>query len=670
MKRSLPSTDYWIFRLNLPALLLILRRSRGAPIGRLTYIHSTWVASLFIALFSRFKLLRFSSQKIQPRSGPAGPVFHLSEVRDDKGRVITLDAYHSVLKIRSLILNDLLNRFEILPFVSKKSSEDMLEAWLGMKIAAEITPIVYLSYYSRWEYLARGAEEKRKNILVLPHLSWIDLLAASLQKEQLTDEILVVNNWKPNLKILILVSSHLIRSLITILSCRIIRAGSNRNSEREKKFRILIPYSLGIETSKRNDIPFVHAVDFDPSSLLFVFNSLNALPDPAEFLWLKEKGISCFLGPDISKTSLDIPFWRPSRERKTEMALFCRAYLKFVLKRFKDRRKYSLWLLFHFWELGEKISFWKDFFNSNKVRAAVYSLPSAPQFLINLALSEVGGISIEMERSILFDYCTYIHNCPCHVKFVTGPYSLTQIPEPSYSQLTLQSGSIHVLENSASMSEIQTRKRRGQIGLAVFDELPNDWFFGDSIRQLYEAVAGLVREDNLFFLLIKTKKIHVLERLIDVKADLMKLQQEEKCVLLDWKTSVSAAALSSDLAVSVPSTAAFESVLSKKPTLVYNPMRAGIRLFYKNGGLNRRVFEDQKSLTAALKRFADGDSSIGDCSDLVSEIDAFDDGRGAKRIGGFVMRCLEKIDEGQSQEEVLKRVNAWYSKTWGEAENL
>ncbi len=664
MNKSKPLTDYWVFRLDLRVLLRIIKKNRRNPTGRLTYIHSSRPASMLSALLSHFKFIPFSLHKIQPRSGPAGPVFYLSEVRDDLGRVITIDAFHAVLKIRGVILRDLLKRLGSLPFVSKKSSADMLEAWLGMKIAAEITPLIYLYLYGRWKHYPEGEEQKRKNVLVIPRRSWNDSLTPSLLNEPYLDEIWAAKNWRSDLKILILVSSYLIRSIIPALSGCKKRPHAIFDFENPKKSRILVQYSMGIRTTQRNDIPYVHARGFDLSRLFFVIGSAQALPEAAEIRWMEENGMACFSVLDGTKTDTEIPIWRPGKSLKKEMALFSREYLKFSLGYLKNRRKYSLWLLHHFWEMGKKVSFWKDFFISNRVRTAVYSQPSGPQFLINLALSEVGGISIEMERSILFGYRTFMHICPCNVKFVTGPYTLGQIHEPSYSQLMLQSGSIHISKDTYQLNEAQTSQKKGQIVLAVFDELPSDWFFGSSIRQLYQAVSGLVRKDHRFFLIVKTKKPQVLERLKDVKEDLLRLKQEGRCALLDWKTSVAAAALSADMAVSVPSTAMFESVLVKRPTLVYNPMRTGIHLFYKNGGLNRRIFEDSKSLTEALKRFADGDLSIGDCRDMMSEIDAFDDGGGPDRIGSFVMKCLEGLDGGLSQEAVLKKLGTWYAETW------
>jgi len=560
----------------------------------------------------------------------------------------------------------MINRFKSFPFVQKKSSLNILKAWIGLKIAEDINPAVYLSHYCRWRFPSKDAPEERKNVLVLPRFHGVEYLIAHVQKERLTDDILLIKNWRRTIKMILFIFVHIFLAILTISVSWMMRTGKKQDKQASKKPCLLAQYSLGMNGDERNDIPFIHAVDFDLARLNFVIQNPIFLPDTSEVRWMLENNASFFFGPDVSLSHPEIPSWRSSWNRRREWIQFCKTFLKFSLQRLKYREKYSLWLLFHLWEVGKKTSYWKDYFISNEVKVAVHSFPSAKQFLFNLSLSEVGGISIQIEQTVLYDYCTYIHNFPCHIKFVTGPYSLTQIPEPLYSQHTIQCGAIQSFDKNLGLNGIDMKNNKKQIVIALFDEMPNDWFFGDSIRQLYEALIDLVQNDRRFYLLVKTKKNQVFKRLQDVKTTLKQLQQEGKCQLLEWKTSVSTAVHYSDLAVSVPSTAAFESVLAGKPTIVFNPMRTGMNLFYKNSGLNRRVFEDEQSMIFALKKFAEGDSTVGDCRELLPELDSFNDGQGAERIGTYIQKCLEAFDYGQSREDILRTTNQWYAELWGD----
>jgi hypothetical protein len=100
--------------------------------------------------------------------------------------------------------------------------------------------------------------------------------------------------------------------------------------------------------------------------------------------------------------------------------------------------------------------------------------------------------------------------------------------------------------------------------------------------------------------------------------------------------------------------------------MVFNPMRSTSGVFYRNNGLGRRIFHDTQTLLEALEKFADGtDDSIGDCSDLVSFIDPFNDKRGAERIGNYLEWCLEGFDAGLDRSQTISAANERYMKEWG-----
>jgi hypothetical protein len=329
-------------------------------------------------------------------------------------------------------------------------------------------------------------------------------------------------------------------------------------------------------------------------------------------------------------------------------------------------KKYSLFLLPKLWEMGMKVAMWQDFFLSNEVGIVVHSLPSAKNFIVNLALSEIGGVAIDVENSIPFDSSTYLNNSPCHVRFVSGPYSVSQIEKPSYSLNIIQCGVINVYPDEMNPNNEGNGTKKEQTVLAVFDEVPSDLFFGSAVERFYRAIFDLVADDGRFSVLIKTKKTHVFEKIQEVKKKWEELAQEGKCVMLDWKQRVSETSVLSDLTVSLPSTAAFESVVSGTPTVIYNPMRSGSSFFYSNAGLNRRIFEDEGAMIAAINKFAREDSTnIGDCRDLRPMIDPFQDGLASRRVGDYLKKCLEGFDSGMHREEILKSANRAYALKWG-----
>jgi hypothetical protein len=423
---------------------------------------------------------------------------------------------------------------------------------------------------------------------------------------------------------------------------------------------------MGVQKERRNDLSFFFSSDLKPGQLLLFFPSPYKYPSGTEAEWIRRNNISCVSAAEIKNSNIDIPVWRYSILSKEYLLHFYPMYLKTVVKCLGSRKKDSLWMLEKYWEIEKANIFWKDFFLNNGVKILVNSVPSPDNFIPSMAISEIGGIAVEFERSIRFDYCSYIHNPPNHIYFATGPYSLTQTPEPSFSLFTVQTGGLNLIEISEPIKEIEKLRENSEILITVFDELSNDFFFGDSVRHMYQALIDLVKTDHRFSLLLKTKKPEVLERMKDIEKEIIRLSRQGRCLVVDWRVSPSTAVSNAHLVVSMISTAAFESVLMGARIILYYPMRAGCSVFYGNNGLGRRIFEDTPTMIAAIQKYADGqDDSIGDCSDIAAKLDPFGDGKGAERMGQYMEWCLDGLDSGLEWKQAITRVNNRYAERWG-----
>ena len=592
--------NYWTLKLRFNTVFRLRKALKDNSKIGLTYIEITRPAALLLGRLKKRFPDTLSIRVIGQRHGQAGPLLNLAYVRDDQNRVITIPIYHHILEIRRKIVTRLIQSFKAFDFLKGEKALSMLTAYLGMEIAGDITPAVYMAHYARWKDYKPGLE-KAENILVLPGSYWNDELVEGFKGYVDRVEFQKNEKW---LKLPVKVLLQLIRACLTIC----IPVKSEPAPDPQKPGKILTIYRMGLLKDERNDIPFFHSSSIRPENMLILFRHAHHLPTEAEMEWMKQTGVQCISSPDESTSVPGVLNWKSSRGFKVELRNFYRIYLKTALQAFLRRKKNTLWLLERIRDIGFNQAFWKDFFTANNVRIIVNSAPSGENFMLNLSIAETGGIGVAVERSILFDYCTIIHNPPNHISFISGPYSMTQIPESTFSLYTIQSGGLNVnhTANDTGLERIQELKRRSEIVIAVFDEVPNDWFFGDSIAEMYRALADLARDDRRFSLLIKTKKPQILERLEDVYREIQKLSKEGRCLIASYKITVSAAAANSDLVVCAPSTAAFESVLSGTRTIVYNPMRSGSRLFYTQEGLNRRVFEDSLSMIAAIQEYADG----------------------------------------------------------------
>lgn len=664
---------YWILKLRITTLLKILRFNKPAEIACLTYIEVTWPASFMMKLLSLPGIPSFPIHKIEDRTRVAGPMLNLSDVRNDKGEVISIDIYHHILAIRQKICNRLLESFKSKwpGFLKNRWSIGMLAANLGILIAQEVQTAVYFTHYACWKYYQPHSKKENKNILIIPKSQWSDELKKELRS--LVDELVVDRREKSRLSAFLEFARYVAR-ICWMSRFKIFKSGKTGERIRPKQlapqepqesWRIMVNYSMGMHKEKRNDIKFFHDSSLPLSRLLIYIKSNATSISGNESQWMKDNGVSSAAAPGLNPGP-GVNQWRPTALFKHELANVAAASLGMLKKTITKPGKHSLWLIVKLLEINIMTAYWADFFIGNHVKVLVNSVPSKDNFIPAMAISEIGGLAVTIERSILFDYCTYIHNAPNDIHFITGPYSLTQIPEPTFSTFTVQSGAISVDFHPEPVEGLENLKKHTKFTITVFDEMPNDVFFGGAISQMYEALIHLVEADDRFGLLIKTKKPQVFEILERAHRRILKLSEENRCLLGDWKLTPAAAAAAGDLVVTVPSTAAFESVITGTPTIVFNPMRSGSGIFYSNEGLDRRIFEHDERMIAAIKNYADGkDPSIGDCSDIAARIDPFLDGLGPQRIGEYLKRCLEGLDSGLESQEVIQQANNHYKELFG-----
>jgi hypothetical protein len=679
--------NYWILRLKTLRLLKILMKARTGEVGKLTYIEATKPAArllkLFQAWFLRLELPFPGIEKIKPRESVAGPVLNLSSVRNDNGEVISLDLYRRLLDVRRGILERFLEDNKDLSYFSTRRHLDAVSGNIAMQIAIDVRAVVYLAYYGKWKYHGENREQpgqKIENVLILPGSQWSRYLEEYFLNRQVVHRV-EVESGEPqlfrrfgkyvNLGLRAASKIGIIESLRQLRKRTPLTGSETDGSippqpEPNTGSRILVTYAMGLLENRRNDISFFHAAKINPNRLLVYFKIDKFSPTQQELEWLRKNNIAAIAAPTLQNDIPGVPVWNPSDSLENEMKRFCRSYMATLGECLRKKKKHGPWFLERLWNYGREVTYWKDFFHRNNVKIYVNPNPNETNFAPDLAIAEVGGIAVEAERSIRFDYCTYIHNPPTTVNFVTGPYSVNQIPEPAFGRFTVQTGALNVVDGYTADPEVEEKKKMSRLVVTIFDESANDVFFGESIRQLYRSVLTMAEQQERLVFYIKTKKRDILENMRDIDEAVEALRQRGAGIIGHHMVSAAAAASFSDLVISVPSTAAFESVMVGTPTIVFNPMRAGSLLFYTGNGLNKRVFEDPEALINAVHRWAQGsDPTLGDCSDIREQIDPYGDKRGAERIGRYMERVLEQFDQGIPAEENIRLVNRDYMDQWG-----
>lgn len=652
--------NYWVHTLNNAAVFGIAwsaRRSGNLSVSAV-YVHK--FTFFLLKTLLKLKGISFQFHKIKERTGPAGPVLDIYKVRNDKHEVIIMDIYRHVLAIRRKIIARLREHYQQTELFKDKRPISMIMAYLGMKIAEEITPSVFLADFVKWYDSNETEKQHKQDILIIPRSPWTpdlleDFAALGIRVQVMGREHSRVFTFLRALK----------TATAAFLKAGFSLPESLSFNNHLKHPKVMVTYAMGLREDRRNDISFYFASQMDPSRLLVYFKVHPGWLSPEELQWLEENNISRFASPTLPKPVPGVTAWTSTPLYRKLLKQFAAQWLRTLVQSLKGK-SHTAWMMDRFWKMGVQVCRWQDFFITNQVGIITHSVPSDHNFIPHMAITQSGGIAASIERSILFDYCTYIHNPPNHLHFITGAYSLKQISEPSFSLNTVISGGLNVDNHNREIEGVEALKKDNKILIALLDEMPNDVFFGDSVEEMYQSFIDLLKTDGRFRLLIKSKKPQVLERLSHIREQIEILVKEGKCVHAPWRVSAADAAAHCDFVVGVPSTAVFESVLAGTRTIVYNPMVAGSSLFYENNGLGRRVFHDAPAMVQAMVRFADGaDDSVGDCSDIAAQIDPHNDGLGAKRIGDYFKRTFTGLEQQLPIDDIIQQANHEYAQQWG-----
>ena len=88
---------------------------------------------------------------------------------------------------------------------------------------------------------------------------------------------------------------------------------------------------------------------------------------------------------------------------------------------------------------------------------------------------------------------------------------------------------------------------------------------------------------------------------------------------------------------------------------------------YINGGENKVIFNDKKTLFKSLidfKKNKESSLDFGNWSGKIKEYNYFEDWNGNKRIGNYVSDCLKMHDKLYEKDLILKKANKNYKNKW------
>jgi hypothetical protein len=231
----------------------------------------------------------------------------------------------------------------------------------------------------------------------------------------------------------------------------------------------------------------------------------------------------------------------------------------------------------------------------------------------------------------------------------------------------------------------EVRSRLQQNGasfiMAFFDEnsQPDErWHTGQRFQaENYEFLLQKVLSEKWFGLVMKPKVPATLRRRLGPVASMLERALETgRCHLYESGTIQGSyppvlAALAADVAVHghlCAGTAALESALAGVRSLLLDREGWHVSPMYKLG-LGRVAFTNWDELWEALIAFRKSprnvSPSFGDWSLMLKELDPFQDGRAADRMGAYLGWLLEGLKAGQDRDVVMANAAERYGQMWG-----
>ncbi|MDG2348883.1 MAG: hypothetical protein P8L77_05415, partial [Gammaproteobacteria bacterium] len=238
----------------------------------------------------------------------------------------------------------------------------------------------------------------------------------------------------------------------------------------------------------------------------------------------------------------------------------------------------------------------------------------------------------------------------------------------------------HHLEQEAKMIRQQLKANGANYIVAVFDENSNQderWHTGHSLQEEnYRYILELLLKEDNVGVIFKPKVARTLRsRLPKINPLLDTALQTGRCYIFEetithtTKASPLVAGLAADISIHghlSAGTVGLECAVHGLPCLLID--REGSKSKLNELPKGKVVFDDWPQCIDALLthlKSKKGIEGFGDWSSIVNDLDPFQDGLAAKRIGTYLNWMIKDFDAGFDREDILKRAAKRYAEAWG-----
>lgn len=658
----------WVETLTLSSVLRLVGVHCRQPIAKILYLRGT-IAGIALARFMRQASLL--PQQLDPI------VYSLGDLHVSDGRALR----HVLENDISQLLNDYMPRLVQgveRPDYLQRFPPNKVFLYLYKVLAEDIYPPTLLAYLAT----CLGSMEED-----IPHCLIQDRWLAGLIEKRSPGLCRWVDaSLPPFLERLFQRATQARRVMASVFfvlvnTLRIVLPGSMRRDATSLP-TVLVEYNGGVHPRYLNDVFWLPESGIDPQAVLLYCNGRQSVPDRSDLAEMKRLGLRW----------VSLPGFSP---RKIVSALLaCRVFPRILWRgfvRIVSRLRLAVgllaegapeqsWLGAQVLRLMEYVEWWEAFLRQNHVFIHIHTQDTGALMVAqSIANDLTDSISIGYQWS--WSHLTMIGPTQAQdqtVFFAWGPYFESLLMQsPSQVSRIFFCGHLSCRQEAPSAERAgqmrhELQKKGAQYILAIFDSsFDETGQRGHHSRmtclKLYQALLAMAEHDSSLGLVIKPKCADNLLRLPEIQGAIEALVHKGRCRVLDCRVMAGEAALASDLLVglSLNSAVIEGALLASKPGLHCDLSRN-----YDDPlclwGYGRIVFHDIPSVLKAIELHRQGTSpSLGDHAPLLPKIDPFQDGAGAKRLGGYLRWYYDARMEGRTREAALLSAGGRYEEHWG-----
>ena len=494
-----------------------------------------------------------------------------------------------------------------------------------------------------------------------------------------------------NLKNFFLIWSHTIKIILELLFNRLIilfrkeKKPSALNT-RDSRYKVAVLYAHGTDLTKKCDYYWLPHSGINPQDVIVYFKHHGRPPTQEAIRQLAEQNIPWIkllpwhlnLKP-FFPLSFELNIF-PIRKFIGDLQKLFHLNMKCLKTCFREKDKGFLW----FWSRGlhllNDLHLFESFFEYHQVKIHYSHYETGRHmFAANMAIDRLQGVDLCHHWSN-YDFVDLDIGKPHDIYFIWGAHFQKLFEQKFYpvKYFVLTGYPYDYLFPYYRPPANELRRQLSDRGvttiISFFDQgltsYPSRW--NRAQEKLYRLLLQEVITNKKIGLLIKPKKATgpngINNKFPFISSLIEEAKKTGRCLILDGNRFPCEASLASDLAigVGVSSTPSIEAALAGIKAVTFNANQWVDHPMYAQGR-DKIIFNDSEDLMKRVKNFEVNrdQTSFGDYSFVLDDVDPFRDGKARERVGSYVHALMKGFAKGQSKEQVLESACEFYRTRYG-----